>query len=68
MRRYRYRTPVLTGPWRESEDEAARDAVKARQAEPGGNSPSELRWIVPGRIEEQVSEAKHSRLRNQAGS
>lgn len=63
MRRYRYRTAVLTGPWRDSEEEAVRDAAKARQAELGGTSPSEVRWIVPGRIEERVSE-EQSRLRN----
>lgn len=64
VRRYRYRTAVLTGPWRDSEEEAVRDAVKARQAEEGGDSSSDLRWIVPGRIEEKASEEKASRLRN----
>ena len=64
MRRYRYRTAVLTGPWRDSEEEAVRDAVKARQAEFGGDSPSDLRWIVPGGIEDRVSEEKSSKLKN----
>lgn len=67
MRHYRYRTAVLTGPWRESEKEAMRDAIKARQAELVGDPPSETRWIVPGQIEERSSEQnreKPSRLRN----
>lgn len=64
MRRYRYRTPVLTGPWRDSQDEAVRDAVKAKQAEIDGGSPSGVRWIVPGRIEERATEEAPTRLRN----
>ena len=67
MRHYRYRTAVLTGPWRDSEREALRDAIKARQAELVGDPPSETRWIVPGQIEEKISEQNHeqsSRLRN----
>ena len=32
LRRYRYRTSVLTGPWRDTEFEAANDAVRAKQA------------------------------------
>lgn len=63
MRRYRYRTPALTGPWRDSPDEAASDAVRSRQAAIGGGS-SELRWIVPGRIEERVTDEAPTRLRN----
>ena len=64
MRRFRYRTAVLTGPWRDSEDEAVLDAVKARQAELDGQSPSEVRWIVPGWIEEMTTEEKPSRLKS----
>jgi hypothetical protein len=51
VRRYRYRTPALTGPWRESHDDAARDAVRAKQAEFDDDRPSRLKWIVPGEIE-----------------
>ena len=64
MRRFRYRTAVLTGPWRDSEDEAVRDAVKARQAERDAMSPSEVRWIVPGRIEELVTDEKTSKQKS----
>jgi hypothetical protein len=51
VRRYRYRTPVLTGPWRESREDAAGDAVRAKQAQPDGEQPFGLKWIVPGEIE-----------------
>jgi hypothetical protein len=51
MPRYRYRTPALTGPWRESHDEAVGDAVNAKQACYDGNQPSGVRWAVPGEIE-----------------
>jgi len=54
VRRYRYRTPVLTGPWRQTSDEALRDAVNSRQAvmDSGG-----AKWVVPGEIEEQREKA-----------
>jgi len=32
MTHYRYRTPALVGPWRETADAALEDAVKAGQA------------------------------------
>lgn len=32
MTLYRYRTPALAGPWRETRDAALEDAVKAGQA------------------------------------
>ena len=56
MRRYRYRTPALTGPWRDSPDDALRDAVKAKQAQLDPDAPSGVRWIVPGEIEARNSE------------
>ena len=55
MRRYRYRTSVLTGPWRETEYEAADDAVRAKQAVSEGGSGIGIRWTVPGHIEEKVT-------------
>jgi len=64
LRRFRYRTPALTGPWRDSHDEAARDAVKAKQAATEGEDPSGLKWIVPGRIEERATDEAPTRLRN----
>lgn len=51
MRRYRYRTPALTGPWRESHDDAVRDAVNAKQAQYDAEQVSGVKWIVPGEIE-----------------
>jgi hypothetical protein len=62
VRRYRYRTSVLTGPWRDNQDEAARDAIKAKQAIAEGGQPTAIRWIVPGQIEERISEKATSRL------
>lgn len=62
MRRYRYRTSVLTGPWRVSAEEAARDAVKAKQAVIDEDQPTGIRWTVPGQIEERNSERTPSRL------
>ena len=64
MRRYRYRTSVLTGPWRDTELEAAKDAVRAKQAVKDVSKASGVRWAVPGKIEEQVSEEAPSRLGN----
>jgi hypothetical protein len=51
VRRYRYRTPVLTGPWRETHEDAVRDAVNAKQARHDEDEPSGVKWIVPGEIE-----------------
>jgi hypothetical protein len=56
LRRYRYRTSVLTGPWRETEFDAANDAVRANQAVNDISQSSGIRWTVPGRIEERISE------------
>lgn len=64
MRRYRYRTSVLTGPWRDTELEAADDAVKAKQAVTDVTRPSGISWTVPGKIEERMSEEAPTRLRN----
>ncbi len=63
VRQYRYRTPALTGPWRDAHDAAVDDAIKAKQAAIEGNDSSALRWIVPGRIEERVTEGAPTRLR-----
>jgi hypothetical protein len=42
---------VLVGPWRDSDDEATRDAANAGQIvfEEG---TSNFRWVVPGEIEQ----------------
>lgn len=63
MRRYRYRTPALTGPWRNSHDAAVRDAVRAKQAEIDNDQPSQVAWIVPGRIEELNNGETQSRAK-----
>jgi len=54
--RYRYRTSVLTGPWREAREDAVSDAVRAKQAEIEDQSLGKVRWIVPGVIEERDGE------------
>jgi hypothetical protein len=64
VRRYRYRTSVLTGPWRDTEHEAANDAVRAKQAVNDDAQPAGLKWTVPGRIEERMIEEAPTRLRN----
>jgi hypothetical protein len=51
--RYRYRTATLIGPWRATPEEAAEDAVRARQAAPSEEDPAGIRWIVPGSIEKR---------------
>jgi hypothetical protein len=53
--RYRYRTAVLIGPWRSTPEQAAEDAVRARQAAPRDGEPDHIRWIVPGSIEKKRS-------------
>ena len=50
--RYRYRTTVLVGQWQGSAEEAARDAVRAGQAEVCGSGAHGIRWRVNGEIEE----------------
>ena len=46
---YRYKTPVLVGPWRRQAERALQDAIAAGQAhkERGGD----FRWTVSGEIE-----------------
>ena len=53
--RYRYRTSVLAGRWRESREDALRDAINAHQALDDTSSPDGVRWLVNGEIEEQES-------------
>lgn len=49
---YRYRTPVLVGPWRKTERQALLDALRARQARRDDRDRHSVLWLVPGRIEE----------------
>jgi len=57
LARYRYRTPVLTGCWRDSREAALRDAVNANQAVAESKAPGGVRWLVPGEIEEEANDA-----------
>jgi hypothetical protein len=50
MTRYRYRTPALVGPWRSTSRQAARDAIRSKQAR-AGEADESLIWLVPGEIE-----------------
>jgi hypothetical protein len=56
LRKYRYRTKVLTGRWRDSFDAAVDDAARARQIVFDTEKKSAFRWIVPGSIEERDEE------------
>ena len=49
---YRYRTPVLVGPWRRTARQAVLDALHAHQARRDGPGRDTVHWLVPGRIEE----------------
>jgi hypothetical protein len=60
VQRYRYRTPVLTGPWRESPEDAVQDAVRSKQAQLDNRQPSGVKWTVPGQIEERNNEGAQS--------
>ena len=46
---YRYKTPVLTGPWRRRPEKALDDALRARQAR--CDEQGEVAWEVSGTIE-----------------
>jgi hypothetical protein len=48
---WRFRTPVLTGPWRPTVAQAAEDAIAQGQALRDQSQPHGLGWRVPGRIE-----------------
>jgi hypothetical protein len=63
LRLYRYRTPALTGPWREVHDDAVRDAVNAKQACYDDDQPNGVQWIVPGEIEVRVEEKARAAAR-----
>ena len=60
MRKYRFRTAALIGPWRDSEDQALADAARAQQVSLEG---AQALWLVPGQIEETLLNA----LRPMAG-
>ena len=64
LRRYRYRTSVLTGPWRDTAFEASSDAVRAKQAINDLTQISGLKWTVPGWIAARITEDMPTRLRS----
>jgi hypothetical protein len=49
---YRYRTPVLFGPWRSEPEVALEDAIAAGQIRRCRDG--DLAWMVPGKIEESA--------------
>lgn len=57
MTQFRYRTQALLGPWRDSAEAAAEDAVRARQAVRSGPARGILQWLVQGHIESSVDAA-----------
>jgi hypothetical protein len=52
--RYRYRTCVLVGPWRDTREEAIADALRARQAR-RSDVGADVVWVGSGAIEEGPS-------------
>jgi hypothetical protein len=65
LARYRYRTAVLAGRWRDTRDAALNDAVAAKQARADDSAPDGVHWLVPGEIE--IREEDSARLRTHAG-
>jgi len=61
VRKYRYRTKVLTGRWRDNYDAAVGDAARAGQIVFDTERTSAFRWIVPGSIEEHDEKAGETR-------
>ena len=49
--KYRYRSPVLHGPWRASREQAVEDAIRAGQA--GRADDGSIRWYDDARLEEE---------------
>jgi hypothetical protein len=47
---YRYKTPALSGPWRQRPDRALDDAIRARQAM--RDESGAVWWRVTGTIEQ----------------
>ena len=48
---WRFRTPVLVGPWRPTVEQAEEDAIAQGQAVRDESHPHGLLWRVPGCIE-----------------
>ncbi len=52
MGRYRYRTSVLLGPWRDGREQAIEDAISNKQARRADTEDGIL-WLVLGEIEDE---------------
>lgn len=63
MTAFRYRTTTLLGSWRNSEDAAVLDAIRAKQARHDEEGAG-WHWVVPGSIEERQEAHLHSRNDN----
>jgi hypothetical protein len=60
--RYRYRTAVLVGRWRDSAEAAVEDAVAARQARRHDKIHGAIHWVVPGEIEQESADELKRRV------
>lgn len=56
--RWRYRTPVLLGPWKSTVGEAAESAIFRGLADRDESQPHGLRWRVPGCLEGDRGESQ----------
>lgn len=56
---YRYRTPTMHGPWRDSRLKAECDAVGSGVAEFAGGR-GQFQWKVEGEIETQAADARRA--------
>lgn len=56
--RYRYRSPVLHGPWRNSQNEAVEDAITAGQAVREGEDEARIHWRDSAGVEEENEEGR----------
>ena len=52
---WRFRTPVLVGPWRPTVEQAEEDAIAQGQAVRDEVQPRGLQWLVPGCIESEAA-------------
>lgn len=64
MHAFRYRTDTLLGPWRNNQEAAVQDAIRAKQAR-RDDAGAGWHWLVPGSIEERRQAPQiHSRNDN----